>query len=491
MSSPGSVEYVRADDLLAEPVQELRAAGRALSRNRHLAGAALAICGLPVLTLLLTHATDTLSIESVVLLYLLAVVLVAVTGGIAVAVVSAVAAAFLINYYFVRPVHTLHVAQGEQVLTLVVFLVVAVLVSGLVEIAERRARTAERARREAETLSGLAGGDPEEPDTLHALLDRARSTFAMESVALRARDHQTGEWYEVDQAGWAPEGEEAALRFDLPIGTDLRLIGRGPALFAEDQRVLKAFSAAVEAAFAGRRLSARAREARALEAADRQRTSLLAAVGHDLRTPLAVIKASASTLGASDLDPSPAERGELLASIEESADRLESIVANLLDASRLQAGALSVHTQPVALDEVVGSALLAVHDAGRVSVDIPEDLPLVQADPGLLERVLANVIDNAIRHGGDGGPVEVSATAGESSAKLKVVDHGPGVPAAERELMFEPFRGSDRTSKGVGLGLTVARGFTEAMGGVLIADGAGDGGLTMRLRLPLAPARDQ
>jgi two-component system sensor histidine kinase KdpD len=485
-ASEEKVSYVRADDLLADPVAPPAPIG-GLGRRRHLTGAAVAVIGLPLLTLLLASTRSTFSLESQVLLYLLAVVAVAVIGGMAVAVASAIAAAFLINYFFVKPEHTLQVAQGEQALALAVFLIVAAVVSWAVEAAARRARAAERAARQAETMSNLARSDFEESDLLRHVLERARETFRMESVTLSARQHRTGEWVDVDNAGWAPPGEEAPLRFDVPIGTELRLIGRGPALFAEDQRVLQAFAAAAQTAYEGQRLSERAGRARELAAADRQRTALLAAVGHDLRTPLSGIKASVSTLRQTDVRWSQEQREELLAAIEESADRLDAIVANLLDASRLEAGALSVQPVPVALDEVVGAALLSVPSAGgSVSVDVPEDLPLVKADPGLLERVLANLLENAIRHG-RGGPVEVVARAGELDARVRVVDHGPGVPASQRERLFQPFeRAGDGTQQGAGLGLTVARGFTEAMDGVLIADGSEGGGLTMRLRLPLA-----
>jgi len=486
-ASAERVSYVRADDLLADPVAPPRAPMGGLGRRRLVTGTAVALLGLPLLTLLLDSTRDTFSLESQVLLYLLLVVAVAVIGGMAVAIASAIAAVFLINYFFVKPEHTLQVAQGEQALALVVFLVVAAVVSWSVEAAARRARAAERAARQAETLSDLARSDIEEHDTLRHVLERARETFGMESVALSARQHPSGDWVEVETCGWAPRGQEAPLRFDVPIGTELRLIGRGPALFAEDQRVLGAFAAAARTAYEGQRLSARAGEARELAAADRQRTALLAAVGHDLRTPLAGIKASVSTLRQTDVDLPDDQRTELLAAIEESADRLDAIVANLLDASRLEAGALTVQPVPVALDEVIGAALLSVPGArDTVSVDVPEDLPLVSADPGLLERVLANLLENAIRHGG-GGPVEVVARTGELDAHVKVVDHGPGVPAAQREGLFQPFvRAGDGTRQGAGLGLTVARGFAEAMGGVLIADGSDGGGLTMRLRLPLA-----
>jgi two-component system sensor histidine kinase KdpD len=311
----------------------------------------------------------------------------------------------------------------------------------------------------------------------------------MESVALLARDRQTGVWTPAEHAGWSPPGQEAPLRFDVPLGNELRLIGRGPPQFAEDRRVLQAFAAASETAFEARRLNERARRATELAVVDRQRTALLAAVGHDLRTPLAGIKAAVSSLRQRDVEFSDADRDELLATIEQSADRLDAVVTNLLDASRLEAGAVTVHARPVALDETVAAAVLAVPAAaGRVQVDVDEALPLVLADPGLLERILSNLIDNALRHGGECAPVQITATAGARSAKLAVIDHGAGVPADRRPQLFAPFQHLDDRNPGggLGLGLSVARRFAEAMGGALAADESPGGGLTMRLRLPLA-----
>src|SRR4051812_7221432 len=486
MSISARLEYVRDEDLLddTEPRGRREAAG--VGRRRQVTGGALAVIGLPLLTLLLKQLTGTLSLEGQILLYLLAVVVIALVGGLAVALASAVAAALLINYYFVEPEHTLTVAKPDQAVALAVFVAVAAVVSGAVEVASRRARAAELAREQAETMSKLAGPEREANGGVRGVLARAREAFGMESVALKVR--QPDGWVDIESVGWAPPGTEAPLRFDVPAGRHLRLVGRGPALFAEDQRVLRAFAGAALSAYEGSQLDERERQARALATVDRQRTALLAAVGHDLRTPLAGIKASVSTLRQTDVAWSDAERADLLATIEQSADHLDAVVANLLDASRLQAGALSVQAQAVALDEVVAAAVLAVPDAhGRVDVDVPEGLPLVQVDPGLLERVIANLLDNAVRHGGDTEPVEVQAVAGEMSAKLKVVDHGPGVPVDAREGMFEPFqRLDDRGGTGMGLGLAVARGFVEAMDGVLIADSSAGGGLTMRVRLPLA-----
>jgi two-component system sensor histidine kinase KdpD len=313
--------------------------------------------------------------------------------------------------------------------------------------------------------------------------------FEMESVTLAARQRGSGDWIDVEHAGWAPPGQEAPLRFDVPVGPHLRMLGRGPALFAEDQRVLEAFAGAAATAYEGRVLAGEAEEARALATVDKQRTSLLAAVGHDLRTPLAGIKAAVTTLRQTDVKWSDEERRELLGTIEESTDRLEAVVGNLLDASRLQAGALSVQLEAVALDEMVAGALLALPEeaAADVVVDVPEDLPQVQADRGLLQRVLANVLDNSLKHGASDEPVEVVAHAGAESAKLEVIDHGRGIDQEQKGRMFEPFqRLDDRGTEGVGLGLSVARGFVEAMGGAMVADSTPGGGLTMRIRLNVA-----
>jgi two-component system sensor histidine kinase KdpD len=489
--SSSTVTYMRTEDVLGDPVPTRPAPRRGLGPRRFLVGLALTAIGLPLLTVLLEGARDTLSLESDLMLYLLAVVVIAVVGGIAVAVLAAIFAAALANWYFVAPLHTLDISQGEQLLALFVFVVVATTVSAAVEVATRRARAAAKAAAQAETLSSLAGAELDEAETLQDLLGRARETFDMQSVTLRVRDRSSDSWRDVESAGPRVVDEVAPLRFDVAIGNDLRLVGRGRALFAEDQRVLQAFAAAAETAYSGRLLAERARQAQGLADVDRQRVALLNAVGHDLRTPLAGIKAGVSSLRQTDVSWSDEQRDDLLATIEQSADRLDGIVANLLDASRLQAGSVPVRSRAVALEEVVARALLTLPEAQeRVAVDVPEEMPMVEADPGLLERIVINLLDNALRHAGE-GHVEISATAGETAAKLLVVDHGSGVAPERREQLFEPFqRLDDRSVGGVGLGLAVARGFAEAMGGKLIADNSPGGGLTMRLRLRLA-GRDE
>ena len=332
------VTFIRSEDLLAETQPQRLARAFHLSRRRQLSGLVLAAFLLPLLTLLLKGLEGQLALDGQVLVFLLAVVLIALVGGVVVAIGAAIAAALLINYFFVEPVHTLTVSEPDQVVALVIFVAVAGLVSGAIEFAVRRAQAAERARAEAETMASLAGADLEGDQSLHTILQRARETFNMESVTLKVRPPGSGEWIDAEHVGWAPQGKEDALRFDVPAGNRLRLVGRGPALFAEDQRVLEAFAAAAGTAYEGRMLSEEAGEARSLATVDQQRTSLLAAVGHDLRTPLAGVKAAVSSLRQSDVNWSDEERRELLATIEESTDRLDAVVENLLDASRLQAG---------------------------------------------------------------------------------------------------------------------------------------------------------
>jgi two-component system sensor histidine kinase KdpD len=241
---------------------------------------------------------------------------------------------------------------------------------------------------------------------------------------------------------------------------------------------------------------ARARaEAETLARVDELRAGLLAAVSHDLRTPLASIKACVTSLLDDDVDWPPEATAEFCRTIDEESDRLTSLVGNLLDMSRLQAGALSLHRCPVGVDEVVPAALSSLGERARgdaVEVGVAETLPRVEADPALLERVLANLIDNALAWSPPGVPVRVEAGGGTATVEVRVVDRGPGIPAGERDRVFQPFqRLGDRSSgAGVGLGLAVARGFTVAMGGRLTVEDTPGGGTTMVVTLPASPGPD-
>ena len=216
------------------------------------------------------------------------------------------------------------------------------------------------------------------------------------------------------------------------------------------------------------------------------RTALLRAVSHDLRTPLASIKASVSSLRQTDVHWSPDDEAELLANIEQNADRLDALVGNLLDMGRIQAGSLEPFLRATAVDEVAPVALRGLDDADHMMIAVPDDLPLVRADPGLLERVLANLFSNALRHSPPGRHPLLRAREDGTRVVIDVVDHGTGVPAEFKERIFEPFARLDARSSGVGLGLAVAKGFAEAMGGTIVAVDTPGGGLTVRVTLPAA-----
>lgn len=333
-------------------------------------------------------ALPDLALESVLLLYLLAVVVVAVVGGVLPALLAAVASFLLANWFLTPPFRTLVVESTSEVIDLVVFLLVALTVSVTVDVAARRRAVAER------------------------------------------------------------------------------------------------------------RLAEQAAHARELAEVDRLRNALLVAVGHDLRTPLAGAKAAVSTLRLAGVRLSEPERAQLLGTVEESVDRLDALVSDLLDLSRLQAGALGVQLVPAALDEVVAGALLE-QPAATVRNEVPDDLPQVLVDPGLLQRVVANLVENAVRYSGPGGGVVVRADPGSAPAggsgraqhvRLHVVDRGPGVPRDRWERMFVPFQRltDSGTDGGLGLGLAIAAGFTEAMGGSLEPSDTPSGGLTMTVVLPVA-----
>jgi K+-sensing histidine kinase KdpD len=441
-------------------------------------GAAVAVAGLAAATVALVPARSHVSLASVVLLYLVPVLVAAAAGGSGPAVAAAVAADVLVNYFFIPPFHTLSVETGDNIVVLVVYVGVAVAVSLAVDLAARHRATAARRDAEAALLAG-ASTQPIEQASLTRLLEQVRSTYRMVTVAL-SEDRRT-----IEQVGPPPQGEPA---LSVAAGEGLRLLGWGPRLFAEDRRALARLASAAARTLETQRLAGQAARAEELATIDRVRAALLGAVGHDLRTPLAGIKAAVSSLRQPDIDFSPADRAELLATVEESTDRLTTVVDNLLSLSRLEAGVLSVDARPAALDAVVANALLNTDTGGvEVWVDVPDDLPLALADPGLLERVTANLLANACFATPPGRPILIRGRAHDDELRLEIIDHGPGLAADDRERVFAPFqRLDDHSGSGLGLGLAIARGFTEAQGGTLTPSDTDGGGLTMTVALPTA-----
>ncbi|MEU1594104.1 sensor histidine kinase KdpD [Streptomyces sp. NPDC005708] len=457
--------------------------GARLGRTRILAGWLVGVVGPVVLALLLIAVH--LGLANDMLLFLALTVAAALLGGLFPALASAALGSLLLNYYYTPPLHRLTIADPRNIVAIVIFVGVAVSVASVVDLAARRTHQAARLRAESEILSLLAGSVLRGETSLDEILERVRETFAMESAAVLERTSELDPWTCAGSVGpGAPTGRPEDADVDVPVGDNMALVLSGRVLPASDRRVLAAFAAQATVALDRQRLRQEAEQARALAEGNRIRTALLAAVSHDLRTPLAGIKASVTSLRSDDVEWSEEDRAELLAAIEEGADRLDHLVGNLLDMSRLQTGTVTPLIREVDLDEVVPMALGGVPE-DSVELDIPETLPMVEVDAGLLERTVANLVENAVKYGPLGTPVGVSASALADRVEVRVVDRGPGVPDDAKERIFEPFQryGDAPRGAGVGLGLAVARGFAEAMGGTLTAEDTPGGGLTMVLTL--------
>ncbi|MGX1672576.1 ATP-binding protein [Streptomyces sp. NPDC055400] len=464
-----------------------------LGRARTMWGWLTGMCGPALLSLLLSATAPGLGFANDVLLFLSLTVAAALLGGLFPALASAAFGSLLLNWYFTPPVHRITIADPENILALAIFVGVAVSVASVVDLAARRTHQAARLRAESEILSFLAGSVLRGETSLEALLERVRETFAMESVALLERTSDVDPWTCAGSIGpraVLERPEDADV--DMPVGDHMTLALSGRVLPAEDRRVLAAFAAQAAVVLDRQRLRTEAGQAKELAEGNRIRTALLAAVSHDLRTPLAGIKASVSSLRSDDVEWSEEDQAELLEAIEAGADRLDHLVGNLLDMSRLQTGTVTPLIREVDLDEVVPMALGGIPDPETtVVLDIPETLPVVTIDKGLLERTVANIVENAVKHSPTGVPVLVSASALSHRVELRVVDRGPGIPDSDKDHIFEPFQryGDAPSGAGVGLGLAVARGFAEAIGGTLTAEDTPGGGLTMVLTLPTATDR--
>jgi two-component system sensor histidine kinase KdpD len=469
--------------------------GGHLTPRRRLAGTLVAMVGLPALTAVLASLRGTFGLASDLLLFQMLILAVALVGGIYPAVVCAVSAGLLADWFFAPPLHSLFVRDHENVLALVAFVLFALVVSSVVEAAARHIREAARARAEAATLIALSGNLLAGQDAVAAVLERVRETFAVTSATLLERNDAAvastrDTWALVGASGSQPCLHPERADTTVPIRPGLVLTLTGRTLPAADRSVLAAFAAQAAVALEHRRLSDQAAESATAAAADRARAALLTAVSHDLRTPLTAAKAAVSSLRSPDVTWSAQDSAELLATADESLDRLVRLVENLLDVSRLQSGALRVTRQAAALDDLVPLALDLLGPPGRtVRVEVPPSLPEVIVDPDLLERVIAHLAANALRHAPDGQPPVITAQAHDDRVELQVTDTGPGVPAADRDRIFTPFQrlGDHDNTTGLGLGLALSRGIVEAMGGTLLPRDTPGGGLTMVVTVPAAP----
>ena len=459
----------------------MRAFG-AVPLRRQLSGLAVAIVGLPLLTWWLSSVSDPDAITTNVLLYQLLVVVVALVGGIWPALLAALGAGILLDYFFVAPLYTVTIAAPQHIVALVVSLAVAALVSFVVDQAARRLRAARQSAAESEQLAAAAtavlGGD----DAIEALVRGLREAFGLSSATL-----VSGQAMVFASLQDGPDLVQADPNAEtvVPIGTSARLVLRGRGLTPADRRILAAFSSQLEAALERRSLAAEAEEMRPIAAADRLRSALLSAVGHDLRRPLAAATAAVTSLRSPEVLLSEPDREELLATADESLQSLADLVTDLLDASRLQAGVLGVTLEDVAVDEVVGDALDEIATATpKVTLRIQPGVAVV-ADPALLKRVIVNLLANAVRYSPAGMLPVLDAVESAGRVLIRVIDRGPGIPADRRQEVFLPFQrlGDTDNATGIGLGLALSKGFVEGMGGTLEAQDTPEGGLTMVIDL--------
>jgi two-component system sensor histidine kinase KdpD len=452
-----------------------------VSPARQAWGWGLGAVGLALMTLALANLRDEVHLPTVLLLYLGLGMSVALVGGAFPALATVVGGFLLADYYFTEPLYGLKVSNTEVVVSLVVYLLAAGLVAVLVDRLGRTRLQAARSQAEAEAMAALAGSLAE-ADALPGLLAHLRTTFAMTNAALFRRE---GEGWAVEASvGGAPPAAPRDAEVSRDVGPDLLLTLSGRTLQSADEGVLSALAAQLGTAVEARRLQAQAGRATELAAANDLRGALLQAVSHDLRTPLAGIKASISSLRQTAITWSPEQEAEFQRTIEEETDRLDALVENLLDMSRLQSGAVRIQLGPVTLDGVVLAAVAGLGGrAIRVEVEVAEDLPPVVADRALLERVVANLVDNALKLAPPHTSVRVEAGDVPEGIDLRIVDRGPGLAERDRERVFEPFQRTTDHGTGVGLGLAIARGFLDAMGAEILLEDTPGGGLTAVIRL--------
>jgi two-component system sensor histidine kinase KdpD len=477
-----------------------------LGRLRVALGFALA-AAVPVLMQLLLGVFEH-SVATAVLLQLAGAVAVALVGGLWPAVAGALWSSLLVNFFSTPPLGDLAIHDHQDLLSLGVFVGVSVAVAGVVDRSARRSKEAARSRAEAATLGELARGATRADDTVGSLLEQALDVFGARAAAVfsgtrmpgaAAADGADHNLRLVANAGKLTDRERAGLDFDgqtvEPIDGVTWLVLAGRRVPAAESSLLGAFAAHVMVQLERQQLAASRLEVLRLAEGNTMRTAILRAVSHDLRTPLAGIKLAVGGLLQKEVAYKPGEQQELLQTIDECADRLDLLVGNLLDMSRITADSVRPLLVPVRWVDVVPPALQGLQ-AGEVRVELPPNLPAVDADPVLLERVIANIVENAVKYA-PGSDITVACVSdglstalldGHPAGELRIIDHGSGVPARDVIAMFRPFQRLDDIpqSTGVGLGLAVAKGFMSAMGGSLTAEETPGGGLTMVIRLPLS-----
>lgn len=482
--------------------------------------------GFTVLMLLFNPEEKFLS--PILLGFLTIVVFSAIAAGVWPALLAVISGSLLANWFFTAPTHTLSITEPESITSVGFFIIIALTVAYIVDYAERRADEAKRRQTQAVIMADLARGVIYEGADLKSLLRRLGETFSLDKVLLQRYSSEDKKWWTIESNAESSDvvvaqqksraGESAN---HVGIGDSLRLVIGNRELSPSEIDMIEAHGARITAILDRQEMEAMRRATSALESSNRVGSTLLTAVSHDLRTPLAGITTAVSGLTLGDVEISEADRQALINTIESSAHRLEIVINHLLDMSRLNTGMLRPNSQAIDVADIVDAAL-DEHSvsAGGVRVDIPVTLPPILADYGLIQRVLANVIANAVNHGA-GTHIDITAREAHQAlltsmahakdapssvvaddaasigpsgrrddhniVQIRIADHGPGIPRDQWDSLFLPFQRLSDDALGLGLGLAVARGFTEAMGGHIYPAETPGGGATIVIEMPCAP----
>ncbi len=439
---------------------------------------------LPLTTWLLTLTRGSLNSFSDGLIFLLINSIISLIGGFIPATVSTLLSVGLLNFYFIPPIHTFTISDHNNLIALAIFLLVAFLIASLVERSARRHREALRATKESSLLSMLANQIIRGESGMSGLLDQTKSALGFNSLRLEY-DSNNGRHKAIGEIGVSQDLIKGS--FSWRINDTLRIYGEGRPLSASDSRILEALASQLDLMWQSEILTTKANQSAQIAESDRMRTALLNAVSHDLRGPLASALASVASLRNEEITWSLADRTELLGTAYSSLERLKALIENLLDMSRLQAGSLAVHLQEVSVYDVLPAALKSIA-AKSESIELIEgpEVEDIRTDPGLLERVLANLIDNAISHGKSEKQPQISISEHKQKVQVRIIDYGIGIEPSMINSAFTPFKrlGDIDNDRGVGLGLALSHGLAAAIDAHLTLEETPGGGLTAIVTIP-------
>lgn len=454
------------------------------------AGYVVALAGVAAVTLLIELISGQVNVLSMAVCFQLLVLVISGAYGLGPGLATGLVSALAFNWFFVPPVHTLTIADTRNWISLAVFAATAVITSWLAEGFRRQRREAEERRRDAELLARMASTVLGEIGAGPSTAEVARAAAA--ALGVEGCRIVLGAAGEAAPAPGPTSITPSPEGFTVPLvagGRPVGLLEVGRALPDAEPRwdapgLASAVAGLAAVAVERGRLISAALEADALRRSDGLKTALLHGVSHEFRTPLTAIRTAADALSAGGAG---GDRDALLGVVGEETERLDRLVANMLDLSRLEAGALVARMDWCAPDEMVAGAAEAAApllDGAPVDVHVPAGLPLVRADPVLCERILVNLLHNAARHGAP--PVTVEAGVRDGRLEIAVTDAGPGADPAVADRLFEPFVAGGR-APGTGVGLALARGLAEAQGATLAAGPGRGGGLRVTLSLALTP----